>query len=366
MHYNLNTLLRTMIEQGASDLHLTVGAPPAFRVNGNIFRSKSPVLSAEETQSLCYSLLTDDQKRRFEEKRELDFAFGVKNVARLRANLFIQRGAVAGVFRRIPSKIPELRNLGFSENIHSLVDKPNGLILVTGATGSGKSTSLAAMVEAINVSKRCHIITIEDPIEFTHKHKMSLVNQREIGTDCDSFHTAIRQSLREDPDVILVGEMRDQETAEAALRAAETGHLVLSTLHTNGAINTINRLVQMFPLDRQDYIRTLLSFTLEAVLSQALCEKKDRNGRIMVYEYLALTPAIRNLIREDKLHQVYSQMQIGQESTGMVTLNQQLARHVNASNISRQEALANSPDPEELERILSGASSSSKNKRRVA
>lgn len=352
MNYNLNTLLRTMIEQGASDLHLTVGAPPAFRVNGGIYRSKSPKLTSEETQSLCYSLLTDEQKRRFEERRELDFAFGVKNIARLRANLFIQRGAVAGVFRRIPSEIPQLGTLGFSNHVEALCEKPNGLILVTGATGSGKSTTLAAMIDSINRAKRKHIITIEDPIEFTHSHRVGLVNQREIGTDCESFQLAIRQSLREDPDVLMVGEMRDEETAEAALRAAETGHLVFSTLHTNGALNSINRLIQMFPLERQAYISSLLSFSLEAVLSQALCERKDKKGRIMVYEYLAMTPAMRNLVRENKLHQIYSQMQMGQEAHGMTTLVQGLSKAVQRDLITKEEALSHCPDPEELLRNL--------------
>ncbi|MBP7844136.1 MAG: type IV pilus twitching motility protein PilT [Proteobacteria bacterium] len=353
MAYSLNTLLRTMIEQGASDLHLTVGAPPAFRVNGQLYRSKSQILMPEDTQSLCYSLLTDEQKRKFEEKKELDFAFGVKNVARLRANIFIQRGAIAGVFRRIPSEVPNLEDLGFGSHVQGLTEKPNGLVLVTGATGSGKSTTLAAFLNSINKSKRYHIITIEDPIEFTHKHATSLVNQREIGPDCESFGTAIRQALREDPDVLMVGEMRDQETAEATLRAAETGHLVFSTLHTNGAVQSINRLIQMFPHDRQDYIRTLLSFTLEAILSQALVETIDKSRRVMVYEYLALTPAIRNLIREDKLHQVYSQMQIGQEIHGMTTMNQGLARFVQQGVVSLDQAFSWSPDTEELERLTS-------------
>jgi twitching motility protein PilT len=356
MAYSLNTLLRTMIEQGASDLHLTVGAPPAFRVNGQLYRSKSAALSPEDTQSLCYSLLTDEQKRRFEEKKELDFAFGVKNIARLRANIFIQRGAVAGVFRRIPSEIPRLEDLGFGTHVQGLTERPNGLVLVTGATGSGKSTTLAAFINAINKSKRYHIITVEDPIEFTHRHQSSLVNQREIGPDCESFGTAIRQALREDPDVLMVGEMRDEETAETTLRAAETGHLVFSTLHTNGAIQSIHRLVQMFPHDRQDYIRTLLSFTLEAILSQALVETIDKSKRIMVYEYLAMTPAIRHLIRENKLHQIYSQMQIGQDQHGMTTLNQGLARYIQQGVISYEQAVSWSPDPEELERITSKSS----------
>ena len=352
MTIDLNTLLKAMIDQGASDLHLTVNAPPVLRINGQLVRTKSESLRSDDTQRICYSILTEEQKRKFEEHKELDFAFGVKNLARIRANLFVQRGAVAAVFRRIPSEVPGLNTLGLPPAVQNLTDKPNGLILITGATGSGKSTTLAAMLDRINQTKRYHIITIEDPIEYTHKHKMCLVNQREIGTDCESFSRALRQVLREDPDVIMVGEMRDAETAEAALKAAETGHLVFSTLHTNGAIQCINRLVKMFPADQQDYIRNLLSFTIEGIVSQALCERQDRKGRIMVYEFLALTPAIRNLIRENKLHQVYSQMQIGQDIHGMVTMNQNLYFQAQQNVISHQEALAHSPDPEELQRLF--------------
>jgi twitching motility protein PilT len=352
MNYDLSTLLKTMIDQGASDLHLTVGVPPSFRINGTIVKSKTAPLTAEDTKKLCMSLLSDQQKRKFEEEKELDFSFGVKSVARLRANLFIQRGSVAGVFRRIINMIPPIHELGLGRSVTSLIEKPHGLVLVTGATGSGKSTTLASFLNQINETKRFHIMTIEDPIEFTHPHKMSIVNQREIGSDCLAFGTALRQVLREDPDVIMVGEMRDRETAESALQAAETGHLVFSTLHTNGAIATINRIVQMFPLDRQDYIRTLLSFTLEGILSQALVEKVNKNGRVLVYEYLAMTPAIRTLIRENKLHQVYGQMQMGQEGHGMVTMNQGLLSNIQNGVISVTEAMAHSPDPEELIRTI--------------
>lgn len=349
---DLHILLKTMVEQNASDLHLTVGAPPAFRINGQIVRSKSEPLSAEETKKICYSILTEVQKKTFEEKHELDFAFGVRDIARLRANLFIQRGTVAAVFRKIPSEMPVLSQLGFSAEIQKISQKPSGLILVTGATGSGKSTTLAAVLDQINKTRRAHIITVEDPIEFTHKHQMSLVNQREVGTDSVSFATALRQTLREDPDVIMVGEMRDPETTEAALRAAETGHLVFSTLHTNGAIATINRIVQMFVIEEQAYIRSVLSLTLEGILSQCLCERKDGRGRVMAYEYLALTPAMRHLIRENKLHQVYGQMQMGQEHHGMVTLNQNLARLVFEGVITSEEAMSQTTELEELQKLL--------------
>lgn len=352
MNYDLNTLLKTMIEQNASDLHLTVGSPPAFRINGQIVRSKTTPMSSEDTKRLCLSLLNDSQRKKFEEDKELDFSFGVKNVARLRANLFVQRGTLAGVFRRIPSVIPSTSQLGFNRAVLQLPEKLNGLVLVTGATGSGKSTTLASFVNHINEQKRYHIVTIEDPIEYTHLHKMSIVNQREIGSDCVSFGTALRQVLREDPDVIMVGEMRDRETAEAALTAAETGHLVFSTLHTNGAIQTINRIIQLFPKDMQDYVRSLLSFSLEGILSQALCERADRKGRVMVYEYLACTPAIRTLIRENKMHMVYGQMQIGQENHGMITMNQSLLNYMQNGTITFEEAIAHSPDPEEFMRVI--------------
>lgn len=350
--YDLASLLKTMIEKGASDLHLTVGAPPAFRINGDIVRAKSAVLMPDETKRLCFSLLTEEQRKRFEENKELDFAFGVKNVARLRANFFLQRGSVAAVFRRINSNIKSVNELGFNRQIENLSERPHGLILVTGATGSGKSTTLAAFIDKINRTKRSHIVTIEDPIEYTHSHQLGIVNQREIGTDCARYATALRQVLREDPDVIMVGEIRDAEAAEAALKAAETGHLVFSTLHTNGAINSINRIVQLFPTDSQDYIRSLLSFTLEAVLSQSLCLRADRKGRVMAYEYLGMTPAIRNLIRENKLHQVYGQMQIGQENHGMVTMNQSLLQHIASGAITAAEAISHSPDAEELQRMI--------------
>lgn len=352
LRHELGTLLKTMVDQGASDLHISVGSPPAYRINGQIVRAKTAPLSPEDTKAICYALITDLQKKKFEVDHELDFAFGFKGLSRLRANFFIQRGSVAAVFRRIESEIRPLDQLGLSRHVQGLVDRPSGLVLVTGATGSGKSTTLAAMIDKINRSSRYHIVTIEDPIEYTHSHKLSLVNQREIGSDCSSFATALRSVLREDPDVIMVGEMRDRETAEAALKAAETGHLVFSTLHTNGAIATINRILQLFPLDSQEYVRSLLAFTLEGIVTQALVPRADKRGRLLVYEYMTNTPAIRTLVRENKLHQAYGQMQIGQESHGMTTLNQGLAQHVAAGTVSPSEALAHSPDTDELVRMI--------------
>jgi twitching motility protein PilT len=352
---DLVILIKTMIEKGASDLHLTVGVPPSYRIDGQMVRSKTAPLTADDTKRICYSLITEDQRRVFEKNQELDFAFGLKGVARLRANLFVQRGTIAGVFRRIQNNVPELANLGFNAKIQALVEKPNGLILVTGATGSGKSTTIAAFIDAINTRTRNHIVTIEDPIEFTHHHKLSIVNQREVGTDCESFALALRQVLREDPDVIMVGEIRDSDTAEAALRAAETGHLVFSTLHTNGALNSINRIVQMFNTEQQEYVRSLLSFTLAGILSQALLPRLDGHGRILAYEYLAMNPAIRHLIRDNKLHQVYGQMQIGQDQTGMVTLNQNLSQLIISKTITQTEAYAASPDVDELQKLLDRA-----------
>ena len=351
MALDINLLFRTLVEQKASDLHITVGAPPALRINGQIVRTKAAPVTPDDTRKLAESILNEEQLRRFQTHKEIDFALAIKGVARVRANLFIQRGAIAGVFRRIPSEMPTLEQLNLSPHIHRIVEKPHGLVLLTGATGSGKSTTLAAFIDRINQTQRNHIITIEDPIEYTHSHKLSIVNQREIGTDCQEFSTALRQVLREDPDVILVGEMRDRETCESALKAAETGHLVFSTLHTNGALNSINRIIQLFSQDNQDYVRTLLSFTLEAVITQALCERADKTGRVMASEYLAITPAIRNLIRENKIHQIYGQMQIGQDGHGMNTMNQSLYQLVASGTITLNEAVSHSPEPDELLRM---------------
>lgn len=352
MEVNLNTLLRTMIESGASDMHISAGSPPAFRINGQIVRTKTPAFSPEDTKMLVYSLLTEEQRKRFEENKELDFGFGVRSVARLRANLFMQRGAVTAVFRRVPNEIPTIKSVGLPDSMVDLMKKPHGLILITGTTGSGKSTTLAAMIDYYNQNFKGHIVTVEDPIEFTHTHGQCVVNQRELGADSSSFAIALRQVLREDADVVMVGEIRDEATAEAALKAAETGHLVLSTLHTNGAIASINRFVQMFAGERQHYIRNLLSFTLEAVVSQALCKKIDGTGRVMAFESLHMNPAIRNLIRENKMHQVYGHMQVGQENHDMQTMNQSLAKFVKNGTITIVEAIGYSTDVEELHKIL--------------
>jgi len=341
-----------MIDKNASDLHISAGATPAFRIDGSIMKIRGKLLGAEDTRDLIYSILTERQKKVFEEENELDFTLGIRDSVRLRVNVFVQRGGISAVFRKIQSEIPDLASIGYNKYIQKIVDKPHGLILVTGATGSGKSTSLAAFIDTINKKYKKHIITIEDPVEYAHKHKNCIVNQREVGTDTKSFTGALRQVLREDPDVIMIGEIRDATTAEAALRAAETGHLVFSTLHTNGVISAINRLIQMFDRSAHDYIRSVLSLSLEAVISQALCQNKSGKGRTMAYEYLSMTPAIRNLIREDKLHQVYGQMQVGQEKFGMVTMNQQLLYWLQKGKISIEEAFVHSPNIDELHKML--------------
>src|SRR5262244_3095212 len=321
----LHQLLKQMVEMGASDLHLTTNSPPMVRLDGRLIPLPYPPLTVAETKQLAYSVLTDTQKHRFEENLELDLSFGVKGLARFRANNFMQRGAVAGVYRQIPYEILGFRELGLPPVVELLCDKPRGLILVTGPTGSGKTTTLAAMIDKINRYKQLHIVTIEDPIEFLHQHKKCLVNQRELHADTHSFSNALRAVLREDPDVVLIGEMRDLETIESALRIAETGHLTFATLHTNSAAQTINRIVDVFPAHQQSQVRAQLSMVLEGVLCQALLPRVDGRGRAMVMEILVPNPAIRNLIREDKIHQIYSAMQTGTGQSGMQTFNQSLA-----------------------------------------
>ncbi|HEB75103.1 MAG TPA: type IV pilus twitching motility protein PilT [Nitrospirae bacterium] len=344
----LYDFLKTLIEQGASDLHITTGSPPRLRIDGKLAPIDHPPLTPAETKTLCYSVLTDAQKHRFEEHNELDLSFGVKGVSRFRANIFMQRGAVAGAFRTIPFNIKTFHELGLPEVINELVKKSKGLILVTGPTGSGKTTTLAAMIDRINSERHEHIITIEDPIEYLHPHKKCLVNQREVTSDTATFHDALRYILRQDPDVVLIGEMRDLETISSALRVAETGHMTLATLHTNSAAQTINRIIDVFPPHQQDQVRVQLSFVLEGIIAQQLIPRKDGRGRVLAVEILIPTPAIRNLIREDKVHQIYSMMQTGQAKFGMQTMNQSLYELYVKGLISYEDALARSTVPEEL------------------
>ena len=349
---SLHQLLKAMIDMGASDLHITTSTPPQLRIDGSLAPLRTEALSPIETKQLCYSILTDQQKMRFEEDQELDLSFGFKNLARFRANIFMQRGAVAGAFRVVPFKIIPLGDLGVPPVVTTLCEKPRGLVLVTGPTGSGKSTTLASMIDKINSTSRQHIVTIEDPIEFVHQHKGCLVNQREIGADSQSFTRALKYILRQDPDVVLIGEMRDLETIEAALSIAETGHLAFATLHTNGAIQSINRIIDVFPPHQQAQVRSVLSFVLEGVLSQTLVPKASGKGRAMACEVMVPNPAIRNLMREDKVHQIYSQMQIGQTKYGMQTMNQSLAALQLRGEITLEEALGRSTDPIELRTLI--------------
>ena len=350
---NLHQLLKAMVEKGASDLHITTGSPPQLRIDGKLVPLKTAPLTPVETKQLCYSILTDAQKHKFEEENELDLSFGVKGLSRFRANVFMQRGAVAGAFRTIPFKILTFQELGLPAVIATLAEKPRGLVLVTGPTGSGKSTTLASIIDKINTDQHEHIMTIEDPIEYLHPHKNCLVNQREVGADTQSFKKALKYILRQDPDVVLIGEMRDLETIEAALVISETGHLAFATLHTNSAVQTINRILDVFPPYQQPQVRAQLSFVLEGVVTQNLLPKASGPGRVLAIEVMIPNPAIRNLIREDKIHQVYSQMQVGQSKFGMQTFNQSLAALVGRRLITVDEALGRSSDPEELRNMLS-------------
>lgn len=349
---NLPDLLKATLELGGSDLHLSIGSPPQVRVDGHLRRLELPVLTPDVVKSLCYSVLTDAQKKKFEETWELDLAFGLRGVGRFRCNVFNQKGAVGAVYRLIPEKIRPLEELGLPPVLSELADRPRGLVLVTGPTGSGKSTTLAAMIDRINQAKPAHILTIEDPIEYLHQHKRALVNQRELFSDTQSFTLALRAALREDPDVVLVGEMRDLETMEAAMKLAETGHLTMATLHTNSAAQTITRIIDAFPAHQQAQIRTQLSLVLEGIVCQALLPKASGNGRVAALEILVANPAIRNLIRDDKIHQIYGTMQAGQEKFGMQTMNQSLARLVERRVITRDVAFATSSNRDELVMIL--------------
>jgi twitching motility protein PilT len=349
---NLHQLLKAMIEKGASDLHVTTSSPPQLRIDGKLHPLKMPPLSPPETKQLCYSILTDAQKHKFEENNELDLSFGVRGLSRFRANIFTQRGAVAGAFRSIPYKIKTFDDLGLPPVVTELTKKPRGLILVTGPTGSGKSTTLATIIDKINSERSEHIVTIEDPIEYLHPHKSCVVNQREVGADTSSFTTALKYILRQDPDVVLIGELRDLETIEAALTVAETGHLAFATLHTNSCVQTINRIVDVFPPYAQSQVRAQLSFVLEGVMSQSLLARANGPGRALALEIMVPNNAIRNLIREDKIHQIYSQMQIGQEKFGMQTMNQSLAGLYHKRLISMDDALHRSSDQDELRQLI--------------
>jgi twitching motility protein PilT len=348
----LPELLKTTVEMDGSDLHLSTDTAPQVRVNGELVRLQLPELTPAESQQLVYSVLTDVQKKRFEESQELDFSFGIRGLARFRCNVFMQRGAVGAVFRLIPEKIRAFGDLGLPAVLANFADRPRGLVLVTGPTGSGKSTTLAAMIDKINAERHGHILTIEDPIEYIHPNKNCLVNQREVHSDTVSFSNALRAALREDPDTVLIGEMRDLETVEAALKIAETGHLTFATLHTNSAAQTVNRIIDIFPAGQQSQIRTQLSLVLEGIVCQALLPRADGKGRVVSLEIMVPTPAIRNLIRDDKVHQIYGAMQAGQEKLGMQTTNQSLASLYMKRLITLETAMGASSLRDELQDMI--------------
>jgi twitching motility protein PilT len=350
--YSLQELLQKMIDLNASDLHLTVGTTPVYRVNGELIKIEGEKLTPAETKRMCYSIMNEAQKKRFEEDLELDASFGIKGLSRFRANFFMQRGAVAGAFRKIPYEIYGFAELGLPSVVASLAEKPRGLILVTGPTGSGKSTTLAAMIDKINKEKKVHIITIEDPIEYLHFHKMAIVNQREVKADTKTFASALKYILRQDPDVVLIGEMRDLETIEAAITVSETGHLTFGTLHTNSAIQTINRIIDVFPPHQQSQVRTQLSFVLEGIICQQLLQRADKKGRVVACEVLIPNSAIRNLIREDKLHQIYSMMQSGQAEHGMITMSQSLYSLYAKGLITYDDAVNKAVYPDEVRQMI--------------
>ncbi len=346
-------LLRTTVDEGASDLHIAAGTPPQIRLRGSLIPLNFPILTPADTQGLCYSVITDMQKKKLEETHELDFSFSQKGVSRFRGNLYYDRGSIAGAFRVIPHEIPNIDSLGLPPIIKEIIKSPRGLILVTGPTGSGKTTTLAAMIDSINQTRHEHIITIEDPIEYVFQHKGCLVNQREIGQDSNSFSEALKHILTEDPDIVLIGEIRDMETMAAAITIAETGHLTFGTLHTNSAVQSISRVIDIFPPSQQSEIRSSLSLSLVAVLSQTLIPRIDTTGRVLAAELMIPNAAIRNLIRESKIHQIYSQLQLGQEKYGMQTLNQALASLVNKKIIGEEDAYSRSSDADELKLAIS-------------
>jgi len=349
---SLRVLLDEMIERDASDLHITAGGRPKLRVDGDIINSSvEHVLQPRDTLQLAYSVLTENQKKRFEMEDELDFSFGIQNLSRFRGNVFRQRGCVSMVIRQIPFQIKTFDELQLPAVIAQMAERPRGMVLVTGPTGSGKSTTLAAMIDKINTERRGHIITVEDPIEFIHRHRTCIINQREVGADTKSFATALKYALREDPDVILIGEMRDLETIQAALTIAETGHLVFATLHTNSAAEAINRIIDVFPSHQQSQVRAQLAFVLEGIVTQTLLPKLSGRGRSMAAEILVVTPAIRALIRDDKVHQIYSLMQSGKKF-GMQTLNDSLYQLYVSRQVSADECVRASSDPNEFLRMI--------------
>jgi twitching motility protein PilT len=348
---SLRELLDTMVKMDASDLHLTVGAPPTVRVDGKLQRLNFDYLTSEQTKKLAYSMLSEKQKQKFEQYSELDFSFGIEQLSRFRCNMFMQRGNIAVALRQIPYKVRSFEELGLPKVISEFAKLPRGLILVTGPTGSGKSTTLAAIIDKINKERPVHIITVEDPIEYLHRHQTALINQREVHADTTSFASALKYALREDPDVVLVGEMRDLETIESALSISETGHLAFATLHTNSACESINRIVDSFPTNQQEQVRVSLSFSLQAIVSQTLIPKIG-GGRVLALEIMICTPAIRALVRDDKIHQMYSMIQSGQKF-GMKTMNQSLAELYTAGKISLDDAMSYSHNTQELSEMLS-------------
>ncbi len=349
---NLRSLLDEMIRRGASDLHVTAGERPKLRIDGSIVNSQvESVLGAKDTLALTYSILTESQKKRFENEDELDFSFGIQNMSRFRANAYKQRGCVALAIRQVPFQIKTLEQLQVPGVLGKLSERPRGLVLVTGPTGSGKSTTLAAMLDKINRERRGHILTIEDPIEFVHRHQGCMVNQREVGADTKSFAQALKYALRQDPDVILVGEMRDLETIHAALTIAETGHLCLATLHTNSAAESINRIIDVFPSHQQSQVRAQLAFVLEGVVTQTLLPKARGNGRVVATEVMVCTPAIRACIRDDKIHQIYSIMQAGKKH-GMQTMNDSLYQVYMQREVTLEDCLKATSDPQEFLKMV--------------
>ncbi len=353
--FDFSEVLHQMVEAKASDVHITAGFPPAVRDKGHIKAMEGfPELNSQQTREIVYGILNDDQRKRFENNKQLDFAYAIPGVARFRVNCYFQRGSVSAAFRLVPQEIPSLGSLGVPEILRDLTRKPRGFVLVTGPTGSGKSTTLAAMIDAINLEREDHILTIEDPIEFLHHHKKSIVNQREIGADAPDFALGLRAALRQDPDVILVGEMRDLETVSTALTAAETGHLVFATLHTQSTAQTVDRIIDVFPPEQQGQVRTQLSIALQGIVTQQLLPTADGRGRVVACEVLIPTPAIRNLIREGKTHQIYAALQTS-GAVGMQTMDADLARLVRGGAITRQLAEQRASVPEELKRLLMGA-----------